>query len=208
LREASASEPLLKCRKRIRRCQNRGLSEQRCQVQRDGNQLTNARCAPRMIEQGFALCAPQRTRDFALLFFCEDVDFNHRSGNRHTERLTPRANDHRELREVAAQSLDFGRRPPSRIGIQLIPAIQRQNEPPMMGEQHVMLLPYPLECGTASNGLQQGFRLRGPFAERHEQGNGPPFGEDSVGDLEERCRLAGARRRDKRNLVERSNRGR
>ena len=72
----------------------------------------------------------------------------------------------------------------------------------MMREQHEVLLARAVKRWAAHNGLQQGFGLRRPLAERNKQGDRPCSRHDGVRDLNECCRLSGSRRRNNGNFIE------
>src|SRR6266852_842213 len=184
------------------------MSEKRGEVERDRNQLTNARRSPSMIEQRFAVSATQRPSDLELLILGEDINFDGLSADGNVKGLAPRTDDNPELREIALQLPDLGGCPFSRIGIQLVPPVQCQNQARMMGEQHEMLLSDALKCRTGDHGAEETFPLSRPGAERDKQGNGASTGDDCLGHLKERRGLAGAGRRNYGELVERLDGGR
>jgi len=70
----------------------------------------------------------------------KNIDLNHRAADRDVERLPPRADDDSERRKIAPQPLDLGRSAKPRFPIELVPAVQEKNQPPVMRQQHEMPL--------------------------------------------------------------------
>lgn len=120
--------------------------KKRCQIKRNRQELAYARRAPTLIEQRLPSLAADSPCYRDLLPLGKQVDFDGWPRERHVESLTPRTDNDAQLREIAPESAQLCTQAFARSGVQLVPAVQQQNEATVNGQQPEVVLGFPMSA--------------------------------------------------------------
>ena len=110
--------------------------------------------------------------------------------------MAPRPHHYAQQGVVAPQRLQMARRRDPGRGIELVPPVEQQGKPAMVGQLHEMLRAESAEGVTSRQKREEILTPVRPFAQRHQHRDRLASLKKRAGQLNERRRLARAWRRD------------
>ena len=166
-----------------------GKGEKRSQVQRHRDQIAHAGRAPCPVDNPFAVFRAKRTRDLELLPCVQRTEPDRGGIDRSDSSLFAGCDHEAEGWQLNLQSLHLCCRTPSRLTVELVPAVEQQEDTRLCCSRSEVVVRDRSKRRSSQYRLEERASIRRPVSERDHDRCSVVRVKYCLSDLKQRCRL-------------------